>query len=115
MLRHTILPEEEEFEDATEVIRICKLKKFRQHNGQMKKAKRTNNDGQNTTQKTKDLVISTTLKRGGVGLGVNECDIFRKDVGKVYKIHNEGAMGQRNDIVSPCEVQRLRKSRQLAL
>ena len=40
MLRHTILPEEEEFEDATEVIRICKLKKFRQHNGQMKKGQK---------------------------------------------------------------------------
>jgi hypothetical protein len=37
-----------------EVIRICKSKKNRQHNGQMKKNKWTNNDLQNTTQKTKD-------------------------------------------------------------
>ena len=36
------------------VIRICKSKKNRQHNGQKKKCKRTNNDLQNTTEKTKD-------------------------------------------------------------
>ena len=65
MLRHAILPEEEEFEDTKGVIRICKLKKFRQHNGQRKQDKKTNNDGQNTTQKTKYLVTSTTLRRRG--------------------------------------------------
>jgi len=36
------------------VIRICKSKKDRQHNGQKKKDKGTNNDLQNTTHKTKD-------------------------------------------------------------
>jgi hypothetical protein len=35
---------EEEFEDTKEVIRICKSKKNRQHNGQKKKYKRTKND-----------------------------------------------------------------------
>jgi hypothetical protein len=35
---------EEEFEDTKVVIRICKSKKNRQHNGQKKKYKRTNND-----------------------------------------------------------------------
>jgi hypothetical protein len=44
---------EEEFEDTKEVIRIRKLKE-RQHNGQKKKDKRTNNDLQNTAQKDKD-------------------------------------------------------------
>jgi len=34
---------EEEFEDTKGVIRIHKLKKNRQHNGQQKKYKRTNN------------------------------------------------------------------------
>ena len=34
----------QEFEDAKGVIRICKSKKNRQHNGQKKKDKRTNND-----------------------------------------------------------------------
>ena len=40
-------------EDTKEVIRIRKSKKGRQHNSQKKKGKRTNNDLQNTTQKTK--------------------------------------------------------------
>jgi hypothetical protein len=44
--------EEEEFEDITGVIRIRKLNKDRQHNGQKKKYKGTNSDLQNTTQKT---------------------------------------------------------------
>jgi len=45
----------EEFEDNKGTIRIGTSKKDRQHNGQKKKKdKRTNNDLQNTTQKTKD-------------------------------------------------------------
>jgi hypothetical protein len=43
----------EEFEDTKEVIRIRKLKKDRQHNGQKKKDKRTNNDLQNICIKLK--------------------------------------------------------------
>ena len=38
----------EEFEDTKGVIRIRISKKNRQHNGQKKKYKRTNNDLQNT-------------------------------------------------------------------
>jgi hypothetical protein len=45
---------QEEFEDTKGVIKIHKSKKDRQHNDQNKKDKRTNNDLQNTTQKTKD-------------------------------------------------------------
>ena len=52
---------QEEFENTKGVIRICKLKD-RQHNGQMKKDKRTNNDLQNITHKTKDQVTRTPLK-----------------------------------------------------
>ena len=37
----------EEFEDPKWVIRISESKKDRQHNGQKKKDKRTNNDLQN--------------------------------------------------------------------
>jgi hypothetical protein len=40
-------PIQEEFEDTKGVIRIRILKKNRQHNGQKKKYKRTNNDLQN--------------------------------------------------------------------
>ena len=47
----------EKFEDTKEVIRIRKSKKDRQHNGQKKKDKRTNNDLQNITHKTKDRVV----------------------------------------------------------
>ena len=46
------------------VIRIRKSKD-RQHNGQKKKDKRTNNDMQNTTHKTKDQVLRTSLQSGG--------------------------------------------------
>ena len=44
----------EELEETKEVFRILKSKKDRQRNGQKKKAKMTNNDLQNTTQKTQD-------------------------------------------------------------
>ena len=41
--------------DTNGIIGICNSKKDRQHNGQTKKAKKgTNNDLQNSTQKTKD-------------------------------------------------------------
>jgi len=42
-----------EFEDTKGVIRIRKSKKDRQHNGQKKKDKKTNNDPQSITHKTK--------------------------------------------------------------
>ena len=47
----------EEFEDIKRVIR-------RQYNDQKKKNKWTNNDLQNTTQKTKDWATRTPLKTG---------------------------------------------------
>ena len=43
----------EEFEDTKGAIRICISKKNRQHNGQKKKYKRTNNDQQNIHIKLK--------------------------------------------------------------
>ena len=52
----------EEFEDTKGVIRICKSKKNRQHNGQKKNDKRTNNL-QNTAHKTKDRITRTPLKK----------------------------------------------------
>ena len=42
-----------EFEDIKEIIRIRKSKKNRQHNGQKKKYKRTNNNLQNVHVKLK--------------------------------------------------------------
>ena len=62
---------QEEFEDTKEVIRIRKFVKEREHNGQKKKDKRTNNDLPNTTQKTKDRAKRTQLK-SGVNLGALE-------------------------------------------
>jgi hypothetical protein len=47
------------------VIRICKSKKDRQHNGQIKNDKKTNNNLQTNTQKTKDRATRTPLKTGG--------------------------------------------------
>jgi hypothetical protein len=51
-----------EFEDSQGLIGIRKSKKNRQHNGLKKKDKRTNNDPQNITHKTKDGVKRTPLK-----------------------------------------------------
>jgi hypothetical protein len=39
--------------------------KDRQHNGQQKRSKRTNNDLRSTAQKTKDRTTRTPLKSGG--------------------------------------------------
>jgi len=44
---------QEEFEDTKGVIKIRKSKKNRQHNGQKKKYKKTNNDLQNIHLKLK--------------------------------------------------------------
>jgi len=53
----------EDFGDATLVVRIRKSKKDRQHNGQKKKDKKTNNDLENTSQKTEDRANEPTNKR----------------------------------------------------
>ena len=50
----------EKFEDT----KLSRKSMERQHNGQKKKDKRTNNDLQNITQKTKDRVTRTLLKTG---------------------------------------------------
>ena len=55
----------EEFEDTKGILRIRKSKKDRQHNGQKKKDKMTNNDLQNITHKPKERVTRTLLKTGG--------------------------------------------------
>ena len=52
---------QEKFEDTQEVI-ISRESKDRQHNGQKKKYKRTNNDLQYITQKTKECATRTPLK-----------------------------------------------------
>ena len=49
----TTFTKEEEFKDTKGVIRIRKSKKNRQHNGQKKNYKRTNNDQQNIHIKLK--------------------------------------------------------------
>jgi hypothetical protein len=54
---------QEKIEDTTGVIRIRKSKKDRRY-GQNEKDKRTNNNLQNTTEKTKDRVTQTSLKTG---------------------------------------------------
>jgi hypothetical protein len=54
----------EEFEDTKGIIRICISKKNRQHNGQKKKYKRTQQSTKHT-HKTKDRVTRTPLKTRG--------------------------------------------------
>jgi hypothetical protein len=46
----------QDVEDTKGVITIGKSKKNRKHNDQKKRDKKTNNDQQNITQKTKDRV-----------------------------------------------------------
>jgi hypothetical protein len=56
-----MLQSREDFVDIKGVIKIRKSKKDRQHNGQKKKDKRTNNDP-DTTHKTTDRGTRTQLK-----------------------------------------------------
>ena len=56
---------QDKLKDNKGVVRSLKSKKDRQHNGQRKKGKRTNNDLQNATQKSQDRVTQTPLKTGG--------------------------------------------------
>ena len=52
------------FGDIKGEIRICKSKKDRLHTSQKKKDKKTNNDLQNITHKTKYRVTRAKLKTG---------------------------------------------------
>ena len=52
---------QEEFEDTKGVMRIRKSKIDRQHNDKKKQEKRTNNDLQNTTYKTKDRATQVVI------------------------------------------------------
>jgi hypothetical protein len=64
---------QKEFDDTKGVIRICKPKKDRQHNGQKKKYKRTNNDLQNIHIKLKLKIKYHELHlKPGVNPGVPE-------------------------------------------
>jgi len=58
-------------ENTKEVIRIRMSRNDRQHNGQKKKGKKTNNDLQNITHKTKDRITRTSPKTG-VNSGASE-------------------------------------------
>jgi hypothetical protein len=54
-------------EDSKEVhvMRSCKSNKDIQYNGKIKQGRRTNNDLQDITHKTKDRVTQTLLNTGG--------------------------------------------------
>jgi hypothetical protein len=54
---------QEDFEDTKGVIKIHKSQMYRQHKDYKEKDKRTNNDVQNTTQKTKDRAARITQNR----------------------------------------------------
>ena len=61
--------DQEKFDDAKGVIRNRNSKNGRQYNDQKKKDKRTNNDSQNITQKTKDRTTRTPLKQTIIKMG----------------------------------------------
>ena len=79
-----IVTSADEFYDTKGIIKICKSKKNRQHNGQKKKDKMTNNDLQNITQKTKDWVTRTPLNTGSElmcsGRVINSCKRINNDL-----------------------------------
>jgi hypothetical protein len=89
---------QEEFEDTKGVIRIPNSKKNRQHNGQKKKYKRTNNDLQNIHIKQKieyELKcsgrVSSSCSTSGtrhVNLITNPVSWMRKGSGSVYNEWN---------------------------
>jgi hypothetical protein len=54
----------QDVEDTKGGITIGKSKKNRKHNDQKKRDKKTNNDQQNITQKTKDRVTRNPVKTG---------------------------------------------------
>ena len=56
---------QEEFEDTKGVIKICILRKNRQHNGQKKKVQKDKQRSIKHTYITKDRVTRTPLKIGG--------------------------------------------------
>ena len=62
----TLLLVQEKFEDTKGVIISLKSKKDKQYNEQKNNDKRTNNDLQNITQKTKDRAIRIPLTTVGV-------------------------------------------------
>jgi hypothetical protein len=55
----------QEFEDTKGVIRMSKLKKNRQRNGQKKKGQQEKQRSTKYIHKTKDRVTRTPLKTGG--------------------------------------------------
>ena len=59
-----MVSEKEEFDDTKGVIRISISKKNRQHNGQMKKYKRTSNDLQNILKNSRSSNANPTKTRG---------------------------------------------------
>ena len=65
-----------QIEDTKEVIRIRKSKKNRQHNGQNKKDKGTNNDLQDITQKTKDRATRTPTNRNRGEIAITNIYIY---------------------------------------
>jgi hypothetical protein len=70
---------EKEFEDTKWVIRIRKSKD-RQHNGQKKKDKRTNNDLQNITYKTTDMFTCGLL----FWSGTKQTTILSSNINLIY-------------------------------
>ena len=76
------------------MIRICKSKKDRQHNGQMKMAKRTNNDLQNITHKTKAIhILPNDIKPTQIRFHANRLHTLikmNKDIHNVNTKDNKG-------------------------
>ena len=78
-LKHTTFGGESssgKLEDTKGVTRSRKSKKDRQQNAQEKKNKRTNNDLQNSSNKTKDWATRTALKIGGEGMCTRRVSSF---------------------------------------
>ena len=74
-------PKGEKFEDTKRVIKNCKSKD-RQYNGQNKNIKMTNNDLQNTTEKTKDWA---TRIQGRIDTSNTHRSLYLLDAGDFHK------------------------------
>jgi hypothetical protein len=70
------------------VIRNRNSKNGRQYNGQKKKDKRTNNDSQNITQKTKDRTTRAPLKQTIIKMDQWEWNVCNALILKLYSNQN---------------------------
>ena len=78
MKQETVNLLQEEFEDTKGVIKICILRKNRQHNGQKKKVQKDKQRSTKHTHNTKDRETRTPLKTGVNSQKMEGCETLEQ-------------------------------------